>query len=90
MIKKMMKMMRTLTMLMSDLVVVSLFGVLMPKGEKVPFACVSIWIWFSIWIWLGHKLLYLVCLCPMVELRYLLCVELCAIILCSRPYAYRY
>jgi hypothetical protein len=41
MTKKMMKMMRTLMMLMSDhCVVVSLFGVLMPKGEKVPFACV--------------------------------------------------
>jgi hypothetical protein len=43
---------------------------LMPKGENVLFACVSIWIWFSIWIWLGHKLLYRVLarLCPMVEL----------------------
>jgi hypothetical protein len=61
--------------------VVSLFGVLMPKGEKVYLHVFHLDLWFSIWIWLGHKLLYRVLarLCPMVELiYYFMCVELYA------------
>jgi hypothetical protein len=81
-----MRMMRTLTTLRSDLCgVVSLFGILMPKGRSTICMCFHLDLsWFPFGfgrVTSSYRLL--ACLCPIVELKLdylLLCVELCAIL----------